>query len=451
MVCNALEAAGASDALLVGGFVRDKLMGLESRDVDIEVYGLSYADIIEALKPLGRIDVVGTAFGVVKLSGSIDVSIPRRESKAGIGHCGFDVVPDSSLTPREAASRRDFTVNAIAMRINGEIVDPFNGASDIKKRILRAPSEAFGEDPLRVLRGMAFAARFDFEVEPRTLEMCRSLVGEFHTLSVERIWEEWRKWAVKSKKPSRGLKFLRSVNWLQCFPPLEKMWETEQSADHHPEGNLFLHTCHTLDAAAEVVRREGLGHDERIILIFSALTHDFGKITRSVQLPDGKISSKGHPAESVKLLEPFLAALSTPKKYVEKIAPLVRWHGFHRRIPESDAPPREVVRRLAFDLRPANVRLWEMLVESDNSGRPPLPTYDPATRWGEIARDEGVFLAPAVPFLGGSDLIDAGMRPSPDFRKILDAAYDAQLDGEIMDQASALLWLERRISEQGPC
>ena len=227
-IAQQLRAAGATHCLLVGGYVRDHLLGIESKDLDIEVYGLSYAQIAEALRRHHRVDLVGRSFGVVKVGNEIDISLPRSESKTGVGHTGFAVTVDPKLTPREAAARRDFTINAMAMDFDGKIFDPFGGRVDLGRGLLRATSAAFQEDPLRVLRGMQFAARFGFDMDQETVEMCRGLRHEFQHLSAERIWEEWHKWATKARYPSKGLALLQSTGWTENFPVLHAMAETPQ-------------------------------------------------------------------------------------------------------------------------------------------------------------------------------------------------------------------------------
>ena len=213
-----LKEGGARDVLAVGGAVRDFLLNEESTgDVDLEVYGLSYAQAAEILRPHFRVDLVGQAFGVLKVSGrdpsspsgrfEIDVSLPRRESKNGVGHKGFDVNAEPDLGYDEAFARRDFTVNAIGMRPDGTLIDPFGGQRDLERKLLRAPGERFKDDPLRVLRGMQFAARFGFTMDEVTLAYCREILPEFPTLSKERIYDEWRKWALWGSSPRKGLIF----------------------------------------------------------------------------------------------------------------------------------------------------------------------------------------------------------------------------------------------------
>lgn len=190
-IADRLFAAGATRCQLVGGFVRDRLLEIESKDLDMEVYGLSYDQIVDVLSPWHHVDLFGRSFGVVKVDNEIDISLPRSESRAGVGHTAFSVTTDSTLSPRDAAARRDFTINAIAIDFDGNIYDPFGGQTDLQNGVLRATTTAFSEDPLRALRGMQFAARFGFDMDEKTVELCRQMSHEYQHLSAERVWEEW--------------------------------------------------------------------------------------------------------------------------------------------------------------------------------------------------------------------------------------------------------------------
>jgi len=217
-----LRASGFQ-AVVVGGSVRDALLGLAPKDFDIEVYGMSYDHLADFLSRRGRVDLVGKSFGVVKFTSpgeeTCDLSIPRRDNKTGPGHRDFHAQFDESIAPREAASRRDFTINAMSFDpITGEVWDFFGGQVDLNNRVLRATSDAFSEDPLRVLRGMQFACRFDLTVDPATASMSRSIAGEYTTLARERIAEEFMKWAVKSPHPGRIGEYLHATGWIVHFP-----------------------------------------------------------------------------------------------------------------------------------------------------------------------------------------------------------------------------------------
>ena len=207
-IVRELHAAGYR-AVVVGGAVRDALLvhelGALPKDFDIEVYGIAYDQLAGMLARRGRIDRVGKSFGVVKLNidgHEYDFSVPRRDSKLGLKHRDFETTFDPAITPREAASRRDFTINAMAYDpVADELLDFFGGVEDLKNRVLRATSEAFAEDPLRVLRGMQLACRFDLTLEPATAALCRTISDHYSSISRERVADEFMKWAVKSPRP----------------------------------------------------------------------------------------------------------------------------------------------------------------------------------------------------------------------------------------------------------
>jgi len=231
---------GADRVLLVGGAVRDMQLGECPKDLDVEVYGMKPDDLHASLEKMGKVDAVGKSFGILqlKMDGEYyDVSVPRRENKRGRGHKGFIMDPDPTMTPKEAAARRDFTMNALAYDpLTDEVLDFFGGCADLWGGLLRHTSPAFSEDPLRVLRGMQFCGRFHLTPFSETNKLCWDLKDEYKDLPVERVWEEWWKWATKSVKPSAGLVFLREANWLDLYPQLHNLIDVPQDPEWHPEG-----------------------------------------------------------------------------------------------------------------------------------------------------------------------------------------------------------------------
>ena len=271
-----LDAAGFR-ALIVGGAVRDALLGLDPKDFDIEVYGVSYDTLAQILAKHGRVDLVGKSFGVVKLEGH-DFSVPRRDSKTGTLHRDFEATFDPAITPKEAASRRDFTINAMAFDpVSRELLDFFGGQDDLQNRVLRATSEAFSEDPLRVLRGMQFACRFDLQLDSATAQMARTISDQYSTIAMERIAEEFNKWALKSTKPGLIGRYLLETGWISHFPEIERLRGTPQEPEWHPEGDVWIHTMHVLNAAARIAERDHVEGDDRAVLMYAALAHDFAK------------------------------------------------------------------------------------------------------------------------------------------------------------------------------
>ncbi|MDY6069364.1 MAG: polynucleotide adenylyltransferase, partial [Opitutales bacterium] len=243
-------AALGGRAYYVGGCVRDSILGVHSKDTDVEIFGLSPEQIEKVLSKKFHFEAVGKSFGVWILKGlDIDVSMPRKERKNGLGHKSFEIIGDPNLSPKEACSRRDFTINAMLRDIlSGEIIDPFDGQKDIEKKIIRHTSDKFAEDPLRVLRAMQFAARFNFDVAPKTVGLCSNIPME--NLPKERVFQEFKKLILKGKKISKGLAFLRDCNWVKYFPELSAMVGCPQDPIWHPEGDVYTHTMLCMDSFA---------------------------------------------------------------------------------------------------------------------------------------------------------------------------------------------------------
>jgi len=455
-VIRALHSTGLR-AIVVGGAVRDALLGLQPKDFDIEVYGASYDRLAEILSGFGRVDLVGKAFGVVKLFrgsfGEVDFSIPRRESKIGLHHRDFRTAFDEAITPREAASRRDFTINAIGFDpLRDELLDFFGGAEDLKDRALRATSAAFGEDPLRVLRGMQFACRFDLEIDEATAQMCRSIADEYSTLARERVAEEFMKWAVKSERPGRIGAYLNKTGWAIHFPEIAALDGVPQDPEWHPEGDVGRHTMLVADAAARIAVREGLEGDERAVLLFAALSHDFAKAaTTALRERDGRLrwTSWDHEAQGGPMAGAFLERIGVKNSVVAPVVKLVENHLAHASV-GKDATPR-AVRRLAMRLAPASIAQLMLLIEADHSGRPPLPAGLPenALRIREMAREQAVERTPQSALILGRHVLPYfDNRPGKHIGEIVDAAYEAQLDGAFSTEEEAVRWLQQYLQSK---
>ena len=438
-------------ALLVGGCVRDELLGCECDDIDIECFGIEPDVLIKELSSRYELDLVGASFGVIKLlRENVDVALPRRETKLGLGHRAFETECDPSLSVRDAAARRDFTINAIYKDpLTGEFVDPWGGKDDLEKRILRHVSPHFSEDPLRVLRGMQFVARFGLEAAAETIEICRAMAIE--NLARERLFEEWAKLLLKGKKISKGLEFLRATGWVKCYPELERLIGCEQDPNWHPEGDVWNHTLCCLDAfALEREKRSEEGRGDRredLIVGFAVLCHDFGKPACTRYDPVRKrIRSLGHDDAGVEPTVSFLERLTNEEKLLKEVPPLVR---FHMR-PFSmwrDKSSDSAIRRLAAKV----VRIDRLVrvAAADDLGRPPYPSSPEHLQWlADQARRLEVESAAPFPIVRGRDLIALGMKPSVEFGKILSALYEAQLDGKFSTLEEAISFFkENRIEE----
>ena len=439
---------------LVGGCVRDWLLGLEAKDFDVEVPGVTFEELHRALAPFGATDVVGRSFGVIKLRlGGVeyDFSLPRRESKTGAGHRGFAVAPDPELSDAEAAARRDFTVNAIALDpFTGALLDPHGGERDLRARVLRHTSAAFSEDPLRVLRAMQLAARFDFALAPETAALCRRIADTFAQLPVERVWGEWDKWATKSAKPSRGLAVLEETGWLRHFPEIAALRGTPQEPEWHPEGDVFTHTQLCCDALVRLgVWRDAEAFRRRVWLL-GVLAHDFGKpatTVRGERRGVARIISPEHEAAGGPLADTFLARIGAPHELADWVRPLVLHHLVHHSGPKAEFGASQV-RRLARKLAPATVDDLCAVMLADAFGRPPLSPQESVSLIEKLrARSRELelqHLAPR-PLMLGRHLLALGQPPGPAFKPLLDAAFEAQLDGTFADEAGGLAWLRKNL------
>jgi len=437
-------------AYLVGGCVRDALLGIAHKDFDLEVYGVDYETLARGLNAHGRVDLVGKSFGVIKFTSQDgsqwDFSLPRRDSKTAAGHKGFQVEFDPDIHPRDAASRRDFTINALMFDPRtGEYLDFFGGREDLAKRILRHTSSAFVEDPLRVLRGMQFAARFDLTPAPETIALCRSIVQTFSELAVERVGLEWFKWAGTSRRPSVGLRFLKDTGWLQHFPEIKALDGTPQDPGWHPEGDVFTHTCHCCDALAELPEWRAADEMTRKVLMFAVLAHDFAKPQTTHEAErDGqmRIVSPGHEEQGGPVAEAFLTRINSPNEIKERVVPLVMHHLAHLQA----ASPRSV-RRLANALKPATIDELCLVMIADQFGRPPKPRDVHPGVTGLRAKAEELRLRDSAPkpLLLGRHLIARGLRPGARFGTLLDEAFEAQLEGKFTDMEGAEKWLDGHV------
>jgi tRNA nucleotidyltransferase (CCA-adding enzyme) len=444
-----METPALERAYLVGGCVRDWLMGLRCQDFEVEVYGIGYAELVRALSRWGRTDFVGRSFGVVKLTMGdnevFDFAVPRRDSKVAAGHKGFEVVLDPEITLEEAVSRRDYTINALMYDPRrGTVLDLRGGEEDLRGHVLRHVGPAFVEDPLRVLRGMQLAARFNLRAAPETVSLCRSMSGLFGELARERVRDEWFKWAGRGGVPSVGLNFLRETEWLRHFPEIQRLVGTPQDPEWHPEGDVFTHTCHCCDALAGMAEWQAADETSRIVYTLAVLAHDFGKPdTTQTAERDGvwRIVSPGHEAAGGVLAESFLERIHAPRAVRDRVVPLVANHMAH-----LQAVTERGVRRLARRLEPENIEGLSMVIVADARGRPPKGSALPR---GLIdlrakAKELAVQAEAPKPLLLGRHLLEMGWRPGIEVGAVVRAAYEAQLDGKFGDLEGALQWVARR-------
>lgn len=430
---RAKDAGGR--VLVVGGAVRDRLFGLSPTDFDVEVYDLPPEAVRSLAEKLGPARDVGKGFGVLEIhlgEETLHCSIPRRESKVAPGHRGFAVDTDPTMSPEDAARRRDFTINAIAEDpLTGEVLDPFDGRGDLDRRVLRVVDPAhFGEDPLRVLRAAVFAAQFDLTVDPASDAFIRGTVPSLRQLPKERISEEWRKLLLRPARPSLGVRLLMEWGVLALLhPDFSRLPETPQEPKWHPEGNVWIHTLMTVDEAAHIVRSQNpeFTTHNAWCLMLAALCHDLGKGT-TTKVVNGVWRSIGHDAVGVEPTRQFLKSIAADHHTVEVVVRLVREHLMPLRFfnlaargtPASDGDVRGLARRL----HPATIFLLTLLADADHRGRGPFPdgrapAYDAGAQLRERADRLGVLHGLPVPVLRGADLVQFGLPPGPAFGDIL--------------------------------
>ena len=427
-VARAVRDAGGR-ALIVGGWVRDNLLGGASEDIDIEVFDLPAERLRDVLAGLGPVNCVGASFAVFKL-GPLHISLPRTESKAGRGHRGFVVTGDPHLPLQEAARRRDFTVNAIAWDpLREEHLDPHGGCDDLRDKRLRMVDPAtFGDDSLRVLRAVQLAARLEFEVDEPTRAVCRTIALD--DLPAERVWGEVEKLLLLARRPSLGFALARDIGVVeQLFPELAALVDCPQEPEWHPEGDVWTHTLLVIDEARG--RLEHLPRPQRIAVMLGAVCHDFGKPATTAFM-DGRIRSLNHEEMGVPPSTAFLDRLNihTLDGYDVRgqVLGLVAhhlkpgmWHAAHK---VGDG----AFRRLA---RKVDLELLARLAEADCRGR--TGDFDcSAMDWFlKRAQSLGVQHAPPAPIFMGRHLLALGVPPGPAVGSILKQVYERQLDGDI--------------------
>ena len=425
-VANAVARAGGR-AVLVGGFVRDRLLGVDSKDYDVEVYGLAPEALAEVLARFGEIIEVGRAFGVLRVKGiDADFSLPRRDSKRGRGHRGFDVAFDPQLDFAEASRRRDLTINSIGLDpLGGEILDPHGGRADLERRVLRATDPVhFPEDPLRGLRTAQFAARLEMTPDEQLTRLCSRLdLGE---LAPERVFEELRKLLLKARKPSLGFEFLRRARLLGIFPELAALEGVPQDPKWHPEGDVWVHTMMVVDEAAGL----RVGADEDLALMYAALCHDFGKPSATVE-DDTCVRSPTHDVVGARMARGFLERLRAPATLVDRVEALVRHH-LAPALYIAQGASAKGYRRLARSLDRAgvNIELLVRVARADHWGRTTeearLKIFPAADAF--LAQAEAASVRHEAPrdVVQGRHLTARGLEPGPHFADILARCRDLQ-------------------------
>ncbi|MDA1183888.1 MAG: HD domain-containing protein [Acidobacteria bacterium] len=440
-IAEAARAAGGR-ALIVGGWVRDRLRGYPSKDIDLEIFGLAQERLPGLLAPFGRVEAVGHSFPVYKVVGKdgndgIDVALPRRESKAGRGHKGFDVVGDPTMTVADAARRRDFTVNAMAWDPLEDVYeDPFDGRADLGQGVLRAVDPAtFGDDSLRVLRAVQFSARFEFSLDAATATLCRGI--PLDDLPAERVWSEMEKLLLAAERPSVGFALALDLGVVdRLLPELKPLVGCPQEPEWHPEGDVWTHTLLVIDQARRL--NADLDRPRLITVMLGAVCHDLGK-PATTALIEGRIRSLNHEeagvAPTIALLDRFnihtIDGFDARSQVIGLVAHHLKPGMFYQAPHVGDG----AFRRLA---QKVDMELLARLARADCLGR--SGEFDCAAMdWFVTrARALGVEHRPPAPLLMGRHLLALGLSPGPRVGEVLKAVYEQQLDGEVRSVEDAI-------------
>jgi tRNA nucleotidyltransferase (CCA-adding enzyme) len=450
---------------LVGGCVRDLVMGRELKDLDVEVHKISLDDLERVLAHHGTVMLVGKKFGVLRIAGyDVDWALPRTDSKGRKP----SVALDPAMTIEQACRRRDVTMNAMAINFNDlldhhddishqltqpdadiasivGVIDPFGGLNDINHKRLRAVDEVlFLEDPLRFYRVMQFIGRFDMMPDERLTTICRTMKLYDDTaqapLSCERIHEEMKKLLLKSRAPSKGFRWLLSLGRLQeIFPELYTLVGVPQPANFHPEGDVFEHTMQSLDAAAQLPYYADQEHmhadEEKFMVMLGSLCHDLGKPVTI----DDHMHFYRHEDAGVSIAKRFLKRMTGSKVLIEAVCKLVRCHMQAFTFLDQGAKP-AAYKRLAVRLAPeVTVRQLGLLALTDHQGtnpqgHEPLIEKDHDLYQKFLAKAEQATVAhgPEASVLLGRHLLDV-ISPGPEMGKLLKEAYRIQIEEGLKD------------------
>ena len=429
-----LQEIGATP-IIVGGSVRDFFLNIPVKDYDIEIFGIDSLETIQkSLEKFASVKLVGKSFGVLTLRVNeydFDFALPRIEKKIGNTHQDFEIITNANLSFKEAAIRRDFTINAIGYDFcTKDFLDPFNGINDLKNRVLKyIDDKTFIEDSLRVYRAIQFSARFDFSLDEKTFELCKKIVqnNELHFLPKERIYEEFKKLFLKSSKPSIGFELLKDLGVLKYFPELKALISCVQDPIYHPEGDVWIHTMMCLDELSRILKEENIVDEYRKLYLFYAiLCHDFGKPFCTKEI-NGKITSHKHESLGIEPTISFLSKLTNEKKFIEIVSSLVKNHliPFQLYLAESSL---KAIKRLSLKV---NIEDLCLVCLADCLGRTILDKEKcpKATSWVlNKAKELDIHNEPIKPIVQGRDLIELGFKPSDKFKEILEFAFDLQID-----------------------
>ena len=426
IIANKVSEYGGK-AYYVGGYVRDRLLNLDNKDIDIEVHGISPKDLESILDNVGKRIEIGESFGIYSLKGhNIDIAMPRKEISKGLGHKDFDIIVDPYIGTYKAAKRRDFTINSIYEDIlSNEIIDHFNGVDDLNNKIIRyVNEESFKEDPLRVLRACQFASRFNFKISKETKEICKKI--DISKLSKERIEGELKKALLKANKPSIFFKNLRYMNQLDYwFKELKDLIGVNQNPKYHAEGDVWNHTMLVLDEGAKLKDEA----KEPYMFMLSCLVHDFGKSV-STKVINGIIRSIGHEYEGIQLTKNFIKRITNENKVLGYTTNMTKLHMKPLVLINASSSIKAFNKMFDESIEPHDLIYLSIC---DNLGRKKDGEYVPTK--DILFKHFDIYLEyMSRPYVTGKDLIELGIEPNKNFKEALDFAHKLRLVGVNKEQ-----------------
>jgi len=456
-------------ALIVGGFVRDAILGGHPKDIDLEVYGISpqrLEDLLNQLYP-NLVNTVGRSFGILKIhlgdDVEFDVSIPRRESQTGPAHTDVQIEGDPGMSIRDAARRRDFTINALAADpLTGEVVDEFGGLQDLAERRLRVTDpERFQDDALRVYRAIQFVGRMGLKVDPTSKALMQRMVaeGKLDHLSRDRVTEELKKLLLKSERPSTGLAFAREIGVIKrYFPELHALVDLEQEPEWHPEGDAWTHTLMVVDQAAKIAKNPDRKFSdlEKLKVIFASLCHDLGKATTTKTI-DKRVRSIGHEEAGEAPTRAMCARLTLPDDVVRAAVSIAQEHlkpatffRDHEKGTMDDRSCANAIRKLLKRIHPTSWRVLIAASEADSRGRgfpdAAIKPYEAGRFFTSFIEKNRLDVEPTKPLVQGRDLLELGMKPGNQMGIIVKKIESLRDEGTISTREEALAEAKRLIS-----
>ena len=427
-IAEEVDRAGGR-SFFVGGYVRDLLRHRETKDIDLEIHGVSVQTLEEILDGIGGRTVMGASFGIFGLSHyDLDIAMPRTERSTGAGHRDFSVFVDPFIGPEKAAMRRDFTINAMMQDVlTGEILDFFGGREDLARGMIRHVNDrSYAEDPLRVFRAAQFAARFDFRIAEETRALSSGI--DVVALAGERVMGELEKALLKADKPSIFFEELRGMRQLSVwFPELEALIGVPQDQRFHPEGDAWTHTMQVLDEAAAL-----RGQAEYPLgFMLAALCHDLGKAVATEEI-DGAVHAYGHETAGLPLTERFLGRLTNETKLRNYVLNMVVNHMRPNVTAARAKHEKSFMKMFDSSCCPEDLLL---LAKADALGSGlrkdgPIAFLVYGLKEEKLRAMLSLYRQRmAEPYLMGRDLIEAGLSPGPVFSKALDYAHKLRLAG----------------------